>query len=124
VKAPWFMELIGAFGGRCVYCGGMRVLTVDHVVPKRRGGGGESNLLPACEPCNSAKGCLPFYVWLERIDLPLVTLVDRIEAARTRLGRIQSDAARVARRRLQRLITVMHWDASQLRMSKLKYGDR
>lgn len=47
------------FGGRCAFCGDMYTpgsLTIDHLVPKCRGGGkGWSNLYPACGNCNSAK---------------------------------------------------------------------
>jgi 5-methylcytosine-specific restriction endonuclease McrA len=35
----------------------MATLTLDHVVPRSRGGPGSlSNLVPACGPCNVAKG--------------------------------------------------------------------
>lgn len=47
-------------GYRCQYCGEKfpsRDLTVDHVVPKSHGGRRAfSNLVAACEPCNSRKG--------------------------------------------------------------------
>ena len=45
-------------GWRCVYCGenGGR-LTLDHVVPRSRGGGSEwENVVTACAPCNLRKG--------------------------------------------------------------------
>ena len=42
----------------CQYCGRhMRVLTIDHVVPRRQGGGHSwKNLVAACAPCNRRKG--------------------------------------------------------------------
>ena len=41
--------------GRCAYCGGPAE-TVDHVLPKSRGGGSTwSNLVAACVPCNHFK---------------------------------------------------------------------
>lgn len=44
-------------GHRCVKCGATRKLTIDHIVPKSRGGGnGEHNLQTMCRPCNNAKG--------------------------------------------------------------------
>ncbi len=44
--------------GVCVYCGG-GATTVDHDVPLSRGGSEDpENLVPACRPCNSAKGRL------------------------------------------------------------------
>jgi len=40
----------------CVYCGG-RADTVDHVLPRCRGGGDTwFNLVAACQPCNGVKG--------------------------------------------------------------------
>ncbi len=40
----------------CTYCGG-RADTVDHVLPRCRGGGDTwFNLVAACQPCNGLKG--------------------------------------------------------------------
>ena len=40
----------------CTYCGG-RAETVDHVLPRSRGGGDTwFNLVAACRPCNGLKG--------------------------------------------------------------------
>lgn len=40
----------------CHYCGGTAD-TVDHVVPRSRGGTHDrANLVASCEPCNQAKG--------------------------------------------------------------------
>jgi 5-methylcytosine-specific restriction endonuclease McrA len=44
-------------GWRCQYCGGTGRLTLDHVVPRSRGG--ESvweNVVASCAPCNLRKG--------------------------------------------------------------------
>lgn len=43
---------------QCQYCGSRsRELTLDHVVPKHRGGGHSwDNLVSACRPCNHRKG--------------------------------------------------------------------
>lgn len=41
----------------CVYCGTNRDLTLDHVMPKSRGGKTQwENLVAACKRCNSKKG--------------------------------------------------------------------
>lgn len=43
---------------RCVYCG-QSAGTADHVLPQALGGGHLiGNLVPACRPCNGAKGAL------------------------------------------------------------------
>lgn len=42
-------------GHRCAYCGG-HASTVDHVLPRSRGGTTDwLNLVAACAPCNSSK---------------------------------------------------------------------
>jgi len=44
-------------GFRCQYCGNRDQLTVDHVVPKSRGGKDTwKNLVTACTSCNNKKG--------------------------------------------------------------------
>ncbi len=47
------------FGNVCVYCGRYSPATVDHILPRSRGGKDEAdNLVPACLPCNTSKGSL------------------------------------------------------------------
>ena len=42
---------------RCVYCGTHEELTLDHVIPKSRGGRSSwDNLATACKRCNTKKG--------------------------------------------------------------------
>ncbi len=44
-------------GFRCQYCGSRDRLTIDHVMPKSRGGRDIwENLVAACVPCNNRKG--------------------------------------------------------------------
>ena len=41
----------------CQYCGGKHSLTLDHVIPKSKGGDSSwKNLITACSKCNNAKG--------------------------------------------------------------------
>jgi 5-methylcytosine-specific restriction endonuclease McrA len=42
----------------CQYCGGVRgTLTLDHVIPRSRGGGSTwDNIVTCCAPCNRRKG--------------------------------------------------------------------
>ena len=45
---------------RCQYCGSDRHLTLDHVVPRSRGGEDTwDNLVTSCAPCNRKKGDRP-----------------------------------------------------------------
>jgi 5-methylcytosine-specific restriction endonuclease McrA len=44
-------------GNQCMYCGSKKELTLDHVLPKSRGGGNEwTNLVTCCSKCNVKKG--------------------------------------------------------------------
>ncbi len=44
-------------GYKCLYCGSKKDLTLDHVLPKARGGKTSwNNLATACKICNSKKG--------------------------------------------------------------------
>ncbi len=44
-------------GHRCRACGSTENLTIDHVTPRKHGGGNEeANLQTLCGPCNSRKG--------------------------------------------------------------------
>lgn len=41
---------------KCGYCGSTRSLTIDHILPKSRGGGNSwTNLVTCCHPCNLKK---------------------------------------------------------------------
>ena len=44
-------------GYSCVYCGSKKDLTIDHVIPKSKGGDNTwKNLVTCCSPCNLKKG--------------------------------------------------------------------
>lgn len=57
-------KAIAYHGAACVYCGSIEDLALDHVVPLRLGGSNHpGNLVPACMPCNSAKGGRSWAEW-------------------------------------------------------------
>jgi hypothetical protein len=44
-------------GWQCQYCGARTSLTVDHVIPRSKGGGSSwDNIVASCAPCNRRKG--------------------------------------------------------------------
>jgi 5-methylcytosine-specific restriction endonuclease McrA len=44
-------------GGRCQYCGTTKDLTIDHIIPRSKGGKSTwTNLVTACKKCNTKKG--------------------------------------------------------------------
>ena len=51
----------------CCYCGSTTDLTVDHLLPRSKGGEnvGE-NMVWACRSCNSSKGATDLLAWLQR----------------------------------------------------------
>jgi 5-methylcytosine-specific restriction endonuclease McrA len=52
----------------CQYCGSKKDLSLDHVLPRSKGGGSNwKNLVTACKACNARKGdCTP-----EEANMPL-----------------------------------------------------
>jgi hypothetical protein len=52
--------------GECIYCGGKTGLSVDHLIPRSRGGSESSdNAVMACMACNSSRGDKGIYEWYE-----------------------------------------------------------
>jgi 5-methylcytosine-specific restriction endonuclease McrA len=50
-------ELLRRDGHRCQYCGSTRALTIDHIIPRSKGGTHTwDNVAIACETCNHKKG--------------------------------------------------------------------
>lgn len=48
----------------CVYCGCESDLSMDHIIPKVRGGPDiPANIIPACKSCNSSKGDKDLFQW-------------------------------------------------------------
>jgi 5-methylcytosine-specific restriction endonuclease McrA len=56
----------------CQYCGSRTNLTVDHVIPKSKGGGSSwDNIVASCAPCNRRKGdALPRQVGMKLLRQP------------------------------------------------------
>ena len=55
-------------GHKCQYCGTYKDLTLDHLIPRSKGGKSSwSNLVTACKKCNTEKGDFS----LEKTDLKL-----------------------------------------------------
>lgn len=55
--AEEWITLCNQYGNKCLACGKAEGLTVDHVIPLKRGGRNDiSNLQPLCRSCNSRKG--------------------------------------------------------------------
>ena len=60
-KRQWREEIFLRDGRKCTYCGSCENLTLDHIIPRSRGGArwDSDNVTTACRPCNQAKGSMP-----------------------------------------------------------------
>lgn len=60
----------------CIYCGRKKDLTLDHILPRSRGGSDSpENAVWVCKSCNSSKGDRRLYEWYEldrRYDVPRI----------------------------------------------------
>lgn len=60
ISLPKRMRTLEKYESRRAYCGislNISIMHIDHVVPKKAGGGNaDENLNPSCSSCNSAKG--------------------------------------------------------------------
>lgn len=56
IARPSRSQIYKRDGHKCQYCGSTRSLTIDHVVPKSKGGGDTwDNMVVACSTCNTKK---------------------------------------------------------------------
>lgn len=71
--SPKYMHIFERDGFRCHYCGADTPLTVDHIVPRSRGGSeADSNLVTACRSCNSSKRNKSYDEFIEWREAELV----------------------------------------------------
>ena len=63
----------------CCYCGSRESLSVDYLIPTKRGGANSGdNLVWACRSCNSSKGTRDALEWLaKRNEFPPILLLRR-----------------------------------------------
>lgn len=56
----WRENIFIRDGQACTYCGATENLTIDHIVPRARGGArwDSSNCTTACRSCNQLKGSM------------------------------------------------------------------
>lgn len=67
--AEQWTELKQKHNNRCAYCLQSAKLTQDHIQPLSKGGAHTlSNILPACQSCNSSKGTKPVSDFLQGLQ--------------------------------------------------------
>lgn len=66
-------------GARCVYCGAEDNLSLDHLIPRIKGGTDDvDNLVCSCRSCNSSKGKKDLMRWyIESGDFPSIMVLRR-----------------------------------------------
>jgi|SRR3712207_4140009 len=102
-------DVIARDGPACVWCGRelwRRDLTLEHVVPRSRGGHmTEENALVACRPCNRRRGSKPVDAYVR--DLLREGAAVDVDALRESLSRLTGSHRRAHReaaaRQLRRL---------------------
>ena len=73
-RSERLLRILERDGARCVWCrralpAGHRDLTVEHVVPRLKGGPSwPENEVPACRACNRGRGHTAPVAWLERCE--------------------------------------------------------
>jgi 5-methylcytosine-specific restriction endonuclease McrA len=56
-----------ATSDHCCYCGDTNNLSIEHLIPRKRGGKHDpENLVMACRSCNSSKGSMDYLEWLAK----------------------------------------------------------
>lgn len=72
-------------GFACVWCGSRERLTLDHAIPRSRGGNGSpSNLLTACKRCNDSRQDRPLRAFAVALGGDFRATLNRVNAARKR----------------------------------------
>jgi hypothetical protein len=105
-------QLIERDGPACVWCGRelwRRDLTLEHVVPRSRGGHmTPENALVACRPCNERRGSRPVDAYVRELAREGADVnVPALRDALTRLSRSGRRAHRdAASRQMRRLASV------------------
>ena len=63
-KRLWRAKIKEEWDWECAYCGSDENLTIDHIVPRAKGGTDfTKNVLCACHECNQDKGHTPVEDW-------------------------------------------------------------
>lgn len=59
----WKVAKIRELPFECAHCKATEALTVDHIIPRSKGGRGIENMQILCSPCNHKKGDKMGYRW-------------------------------------------------------------
>ena len=75
--AEW-QDIKNIYKNRCVYCGEIKTLEMDHIIPISKGGDHvKENIVPACRSCNAKKGDRPVLLQLLVVDVSTGMAIDK-----------------------------------------------
>jgi hypothetical protein len=68
-KRLWRQEIREHWNHQCAYCGSEENLTIDHIVPRSKGGADfTKNVVCCCHSCNQSKGHEHWKLWYVQQD--------------------------------------------------------
>ena len=63
-KRIWRQDIKENWNYECAYCGSKENLTIDHIIPRSKGGLDiTKNIVCSCDSCNHSKGHTPWKEW-------------------------------------------------------------
>lgn len=63
-KRMWKQSIKNQWDNRCAYCGSEEDITLDHVIPRTKGGSDHAdNIVACCKSCNADKAHEDWIIW-------------------------------------------------------------
>jgi len=63
-KRMWKQSIKNQWDNKCAYCGSDKDITLDHVVPRTKGGSDHAdNIIACCKSCNADKAHEDWIIW-------------------------------------------------------------
>ena len=79
-KRLWRQQIKEHWNHECAYCGSKNDLTIDHVIPRCKGGSDFSkNVVCCCRDCNQSKGHEHWKLWYVQQDFYDEKRLNKIE---------------------------------------------
>lgn len=79
-KRMWRQHIKEQWNRQCAYCGSEENLTIDHVIPRSKGGADfTKNVVCCCQDCNQSKGHEHWKLWYVQQDFYSEEKFDKIE---------------------------------------------
>jgi len=87
-KKLWKRSIKEKWEHKCAYCLGEGNLTIDHIIPRSKGGTDHiTNVVCACESCNKDKSHEDWELWYKRQEFFSIDQYNQINMWRTQLSK-------------------------------------